>query len=313
MNDNNTQAESTVSAYVHTMQIASAEMPTQDKFYSKGNPRPTARGFLTAVNPNKYCGYDIGSYTELMIDLNEIADDLEIYDWYVDRQDIAIDIQKPYLELRKVNKYLINLFALYMNNPNVTERLGARDLKSRSLYIKGRKYAFEIYDKTLESNGRRQVTRCEFRFLLLQPETDVFKDLYQMLDSLPKQIDKLNKIMIDSLYARWVEESDPDCEGGVMTLPEFYRKYAVDITTPAIARGLHDKVLSGNYNNWIKKFRSKNKLTFISKKMIADYCKYLKEAVKSYEDAPVYTLRWTPKRYLKGVPFEPKFLSEKSV
>ena len=282
-----------IAAKADTVQMVSQEMllpmdEINNKPYMSRNISVVKRGVLYPLNIDSYTSNKIDSYSKFLEVVEDIRDDLFIDSWYIDRLDIAIDIDYSYEQFYKLNNMLISLFGLYRGQiDKITDTCGQHDKRKRQLLYSDRKISFAIYDKALESHYREPYNRCEFRFKLLTENTSktVFERIYTILDSLPKYINKLNELKIKKLYSIWLKESKPDYKNTpVKSLPEFFRRYGNDIFTVEIARGLHDKVLKGNYDNWIKKYRQKGgNLQFISKKNITAYCRLLKNAVRRYE------------------------------
>ena len=278
-------------AYTHTLQMVSEELaiPIEEanqRPYLTKNISRVQRGILYPINANKFVHRDIESYEELVSVLDLIKQDLEVDEWFIDRQDIAVDTTASYDELYKINRMLVLLFGLHTNNKNVTSIEGIRELKKRALVCHDRKYELYIYDKRLESGGKYPYSRCEFRFKLLDANhrNKVLQELCKMLRVLPKHLDELNKLKIDTLYKLWLTESAPDYKNTpVHSLPEFFRRHGDDIFTTNIARGLHDKILKGKYENWIGHYRqSGGNIHFIRKTEIKNYCNSIKKAVENY-------------------------------
>lgn len=278
-------------AYVHTLQMVSEElaMPIEQanqKPYLTKNISRVQRGILYPVNPNKFVQKDIERYDELTEVLDLIRQDLEIDEWFIDRQDIAVDTTVSYDQLYKINRMLVLLFGLHTNNKNVTSIEGVRELKKRALVCHDRKYELYIYDKRLESGGKYPYSRCEFRFKLLNANNrdKVLQELCKMLRTLPKHLDELNQLKVYALYNLWLIESAQDYKNTpVRSLPEFFRRHGNDIFTTTIARGLHDKILPGKYENWIGRYRqSGGNIHFIRKTEIQNYCNSIRKAVENY-------------------------------
>ena len=278
--------------YVHTLQMVSDEMtlPLEEigaRHYMVKNAKITQRGALYPINPNKFKGCDILSLTELQAVLEEIREDLCIDTWAVDRQDIAVDTGTSFDALFKINKLLVSLFGIYTGRNNVVEINDAITLKRRALTVSDRRYELYCYDKAEESKGKYPYSRCEFRFKLLDDKSrdNIFKRLYETLDALPKLLPIYNQLKAEALYQRWLSESSPDCTSTpVKSLPEFFRRYADDISTLEIAKELHGRIAQGNFRNWIDKFRARgNKIHFIKKTEFRAYCQAIKKSVKLYE------------------------------
>ena len=279
--------------YTHTLQMVSQELPlpmeeVNAKPHILKNVRYTQRGVLYPINVNKFAGRDIDSLSEMYSLLDEIRQDLLIDKWELDRQDIAIDTGVSFDELYKLNKMFVSLFGVYQNKTNLMAINDAVTLKKRALTCTDRKFELYIYDKNAESGGKYPYSRCEFRFKLLDSKSrdKIFKRLYDTLDALPNLVEALNRVKIETLYQKWLEESNPNCRNTpVRSLPEFFRRYGDDIFTIEIARGLHDRIANGSYKNWINKYRRRgNNIHFIKKNELKAYCKAIKKAVQKYEN-----------------------------
>ena len=63
---------------------------------------------------------------------------------------------------------------------------------------------------------------------------------------------------------------------------EFVRRYNDDIFTREIAMGLYSKIYSGNFNNWLKKFKRNSKIDFITNSQLQDIMNEMKIALNRY-------------------------------
>jgi hypothetical protein len=72
-------------------------------------------------------------------------------------------------------------------------------------------------------------------------------------------IKKVEKQKIDYLYQIWGKERNlAHSSMQAQNFSEFVRRYSDDIFTREIAMGLYSKIYSGNFNNWLKKFKRNN-------------------------------------------------------
>lgn len=283
-------------AYTHTLQMVSEECfyPFEDinqKSFMTKPVRHTQRGIIYPINPNKYCCWwkdrDIESAKELEIVLERIKEDLSLTSWKIDRQDIAVDTEKSYDELYKLNLMFAELFGLCKRKKNVADISNTYKLKKTGIVCTDKYYELCIYDKNEESNDKYPYSRCEFRFKMLSDvrREKVYQTIYNTLSEIPEYIEELNKIKIEALYNKWLEETSKKCKNTqINSLPEFFRRYGNHIYTVDIARGLYNRIYKGNYNNWIKRYRQAgNKIEFYKTSNIVTYCNKIKKAVQRYE------------------------------
>lgn len=215
---------------------------------------------MYTMNPNKY-GSTICSLADFTQTMEHICDELEISDFNIVRLDVAINSPVPYERFYKINNYLKELYAAFLNENNSYLTMGA-DLKKRSLKVTNRDFELEIYDKDQESKGKDPAkTRIEFRYKRLhknQTPKDVLKSVCKVLDALPNYISELNKKKIDQLYAEYLKENEKDYEGRVTSLPSFVSKYADFIYNTDIMNGLYSKCHTGKCKNWLYRYRACN-------------------------------------------------------
>ena len=273
---------------VHTVQMRSGELLNENvlsrdcKYLSKNLDRYTKRGLLYKINPNEYMG-PLYKYSDFKLIMEAIQEELEISEWEYDRIDVAVDSTSSYEDLFKINKYLISLLDLCMGSDSFTDTRGGMKLEKRSLKTWKRKLDIEVYDKNLESEGKHPYTRCEFRFKLLNKEREqrIFDDIYAMLDGCKIHIDDLNKTKTKCLYKIWCKEKK---EGTVLSINEFYRKYADEIYTVEISKELFRKITKNEsrYKDWIGNFRRKLDIKFVSRRSLDQYISNIKDAIESY-------------------------------
>lgn len=258
--------------------------------YMTKNISHTARGTLFPINPNHYIkGLTITSQQDLIRVLENIRQELMIDEWDIDRQDIAIDTDRTFNELFKLNSMFILLFGISTNNvTNTTDTRSKITLKKRALTCHSKKYELQMYDKDDESNGKYKVTRCEFRFKLLTNDNrdKIFEQLYDTLNNIPHCIDTLNKLKIETLYNLWVEHHNYVSDTPISNLTDFFKRYGDEIYTVDIAKGLYERIQGGKYENWIKGYRRNYKIQFFTKSDIKRYCESMIKAVKVYENTP---------------------------
>lgn len=277
------------SAIIHTLYGKSSEALLSEADILK---KPYMKWFHIAggkavytMNPNKY-GSTICSLADFTQTMEHICDELEISDFNIVRLDVAINSPVPYERFYKINNYLKELYAAFLNENNSYLTMGA-DLKKRSLKVTNRDFELEIYDKDQESKGKDPAkTRIEFRYKRLhknQTPKDVLKSVCKVLDALPNYISELNKKKIDQLYAEYLKENEKNYEGRVTSLPSFVSKYADFIYNTDIMNGLYGKCHTGKCKNWLYRYRASGKtLTLYTKGDLVAYLKLIKTAVKNY-------------------------------
>lgn len=276
-------------AYTHTLQTCSTVCPLplpeiNQKSYISRNAKHTARGVIFTLNANKYVGCDIDTLTTLLAALSDIQAELQVDEWRLDRLDIAIDTLSSFDELYKFNLMFAHLFRIHTNNNNDVVINGLSDNKKRAIVINHRKFELYIYDKLLESKGIHPYSRCEFRFKLLNINdvAVIIKRLEGVLTALPKYVEALNKEKIQFLYDEWQKEHAQSCNKRIKSFSEFVRRYDNHIFTREILKGIYCKVMSGNFEQWLYKFRKENFLVLISCNDMLRYCKGMKQAIRMY-------------------------------
>jgi len=248
------------------------------------------------LNPNKYENL-IDNLSEYKQTLSKILKELYIEDFNVSRLDIAINTKTEFDNIYKIDNYLKELYAAHIGEDNNYFITGA-NFHKRNLKVSSRDYEFVIYNKKLESKGKDPAnTRIEFRFKRLGVKKNVntaVNDIIKIFDELPKHIEELNKIKVEQLYAKYLEEISPDYEGRITSLQIFVTKYADHIFNTDILKGLYSKLYSGECKNWLYRYRASGKtLTLYSKEDITSYIKLVKKSIKNYAKS-------TPKQSLSG-------------
>ena len=217
----------------------------------------------------------IEEFNQMVHDFN-ISNDADIE---LNRVDIAIDTNLDYYENFKFILYMFELITYSDKKSDKWYTTNLETLQENSTKQIGRKRDIVFYDKEDESKGRHLFnTRMEFRYKDLK-SLDFIKHINKVIDlinSIEQNIELLDKNMTNRLIRLYGKEIN---NGNVKSLSEFVRKFNKYIYTTEIMKDLYDGTgLTGNYENWIKRYRKSNKLEFISKSRIQ---RYRIETVKS--------------------------------
>lgn len=237
------------------------------------------------INPNNFPNKNTG-YISCLRELNKVfAAILErhgIKQYVIHRVDIAINTKWKYEDCYKLNCYLNNLDAV---RAGIKNDYYTNDFKFEKRTVKNKKggYEFEIYNKELESNGRNEAkTRLELRFTGYNDLTfeNAIDKAVDILNKLPKHIDKTSKQRIEELSKRYKAEID---SGYVTNLTEFVVRYNEFIYSTKILNGLYNSCMSGTASGWLHKFKmSGHMIELYSKKDIKEYVTVLKNVLYQY-------------------------------
>lgn len=249
------------------------------------NARLKKRGYLYPIDVNRLNGIEIDNLTDFLIAIDVIRDDLLIEEWTFDRLDFAFDIMFESDDIVKYSLFFTTLFSYITGIKNAIAIKDINTHKDKASLIKNPFFEFQVYDKKLESNNRYPYTRFEFRFKSLKN-----KDIYSVIERLQKLLDGITDIKIqevenqriNDLYTLWQKECQKSCVTQTKNFSEFVRRYSNSIITRNIAKGLYNKICTGNFNSWLKKFRRNNEIYFITKSEIKNIAREMKIALNSY-------------------------------
>lgn len=274
---------------IHTLQLKSREMIYDMDDINKtpyANAKHTKSDKITyKINPNKLRG-DCQSYYDFVETMREIAYNLGIEEEYrIERADIALNTTTPFLDLYKINNYLAALIFSRKGTRNKDSYFTMdRDFILRNISGGNRDFHLAIYNKEAESQGRTSWrTRIEFRCMRIGKGTtldEVIKSLLDMLSRLPEQIESLNDEQSWRLYQLYNQESQ---NGHISSFTEFVGKHAVHIYNREILKRLHNTILSGNFDTWLRDYRRRGRtITLYNRGDIAEYIRILKSALRKY-------------------------------
>lgn len=228
-----------------------------------------------------------------IIDVNQVA---------LDRVDYCFDYTDNFSEMYKLNNILILLYALEIKADikDTIETNQVLDQRKTSLtaYNKGKTKQLYIYNKKIESDNRHPYnTRQEFRQLKLSAQrftTNNVKDVLQvnvaMLDRLINNFYAMEQQKIHFLYELYLKEL---AENKVHSFNSFVTRYNEQFTTRRICEEVYKMTgHKGKFKNWIKEYRKKIKLDFVSKTEIKGSLKEMKKSLKNYMgDIPPFLLQ----------------------
>lgn len=243
------------------------------------------------VHPNrKYGRYtSIDTYSELKEVEKEMYSELGVINSQEvekERVDIYIDTVKTFAEMEKLSTTITGLYALEKKAEKVWKNVDFWNEKVNGFNVKQRGYWLTIYDKNLESNGNHLFnTRIEFRFIKQGNSASLdglkkMKELVELLDRLPNNLEAYEEKKADKLYKMYVEAVSKD---EVSNFTAFVQANKDSIATSRMCELLYNKVgLKGSYANWMRKFKKKHEITFLSKSEIKSNLSEMKKAVKNY-------------------------------
>jgi hypothetical protein len=255
-------------ASIHTVEIRSEQTPDfseadESLITKKRLVKDERTGKITnyiVVNPNNYYeGEDdeVWCYSDFEDVMTDFTETLKLHDREYSRIDIRVDCYEDrYLEYFKLNSLLTGLLSnkfTFRNNES-TISMGQKTRFKNSVYLKGRLWDIEYYDKKKESQDKFPCkARLEFR-LRLNRQTrkaipDVVALLFDRLENLDTYYDECLENFNNHLYThyKWVEEHEP---------------------------------LKGRKDN-VTPYVKENQDAFFSRKQIREFCKMCE--IKNYE------------------------------
>lgn len=279
---------------IHTVQMLSEDFDidieglkiiNQKKYIIRPSARICKNGCLLPINANKLYNREIDTLSGFLEAMQQIQRELGVPDWNFNRVDFAFDTPLKYDSIYKYSAYIISLFSASTGIKNAIDIQDINTKKKRALTLKSPAIEIQIYDKALESNNRQPYTRFEIRFKNIR-DADIYslaERLHKLIDSLSVVIKKVEEQKVNYLYQIWKKEHNLSHSSlQTQTFSEFVRRYNDDIFTRKIAKGLYYKIHSGNFNNWLKKFKRNNKIDFIADSEIQDIMNEMKIALNRY-------------------------------
>jgi len=259
--------------------------------YIKSRVVDAEKGTMTiGMSLNRRRGHynRLNSLSEHIEEFNQMIDDFKIINKDIielNRVDIAIDTNLDYYENFKFFLYMFELITYDDKKSDKWYTTNLETLQENTIKQYGRKREIEFYDKEDESRGRHLYkTRMEFRYKEIK-STDFIKHIdkvFNLVDAMTQNIELLNQNMSNRLIRLYNKEIQ---NKNVKSLSEFVRKFNKYIYTNEIMRDLYNKTgLTGNYENWIKRYRKSNKLEFISKHKVEQYKKDCIKSLKVYKE-----------------------------
>lgn len=277
-------------AHIHTIQL-SIEAPLNHAEF--GRKRYVKDYFIRndrlriVINPAKY-GADIRNVADLEEIMERIMGELDLNesDVRIDQVHVAIDTDTPFEWLYKLNCYVKELFAMYLNADNAYRCVGD-DMRKRNTIVLNRSMVLEIYDKEQESGGYYPTrTRMEFRFKRVWKRQGMRESLERVcgiLDALPRYIKALDSMKDKQLKIAYGSNLESDCEGRAIHLSEFVGRYADHIYTQSVLKWLHGRSRKGQCKHWLYRYRKSGRtLTLFPPSLLTAYLGYIQQAVRQF-------------------------------
>lgn len=237
----------------------------------------------------QYSEEELDRLSKYMDKLKEKLNQLEAEDVIMNRIDIAIDTNNYKFDNDlKLLLYIAELLTIRkVKTGDLWFNTSMRDLQANCIKFNPRNnnsFELSIYNKAKETIGFPYATRIEFRRKRLKGSVDDsekwIRDILDKLDSLEGRMGYVNDFMIDRLTNLYKLELDKE---KVKNFSEFVRKYDNYFYTLDILKGVYKNTgLKGSYKKWLEKFRTVNKLNFMTKTDIRQFVKSSKKAIKVY-------------------------------
>lgn len=244
------------------------------------------------------------TYNYFKQQLEWVLKDLKIIDTNkvnLDRVDYCFDYDNSFGQMYKLNNMILLLYALEIKADlkNIIETNTILDQERTSLqaYNRGKSKQLYIYNKAIESDNRHLYdTRQEFRQMRLSLElndTNVIKVLkanYEMLNRLQYNFETMQQVKIKHLYELYLREV---AEGKINSFSVFITRYQEQIGTRYICEQLYFLTgHKGKFKNWIKDYRKKVKIKFVSESELKKTLSDMKKSVKAFWGSDIPLFLW---------------------
>lgn len=274
---------------VHTLQMVS-NIQTLDldeanrKHYKVGNKRirQSDNKIYFPLNPSKFIGHEITNLTELYFAVEVMREDLGVSEWLFNRVDIAFDIAESFDRLYPFLVYFFGLSCAAANIKHGLRNTELDNLKNTALSVKGHNLEIQFYDKCYQSGGKYQFTRLEFRFRGLNTDNlyPTLERCKRLIGNIIHYVGFLNSERINSLKMQWKKDLN---NGNIHTFAEFVRKYNFYIPNRTVLKVIYTDCFCGkNFDFWLKYYRKKTELNFISQNQLNTICKKMCAALDIY-------------------------------
>lgn len=210
----------------------------------------------------------------------------------ITRVDQCFDYKHSFDNMYKLNNMLTLLYALEIKAElkDVIERNTVLGQIKTSIEAqnKGKSKQLYIYNKDIESDSRHPYsTRQELRIKRLKLQGINFNDIdailnlnYDILGRLSYNFYAMEDLQIKYLYALYCKELE---ERKIYSFNSFIIRYNEQITTRRICEELYYCTNHrGQFKNWIKEYRKKIDLQFVSKYEVETSIKNMQRATKKY-------------------------------
>lgn len=235
-------------------------------------------------------GAETYTYKYFMEQLRWIYKDLGVIDLNqvkIDRVDYCFDYEDRFEDLYKLNNILVVLYGLEIKADfnDMIECNTILEQKKTSLSARnvGRTKQILVYDKKTESKNRHPYsTRQEMRVMRLDNKSiqDAIQVHYDVLDRLESNFYSMEQIKIQHLYELYQKELN---EGKVHSFTAFVTRYNEQIVTRRICEELHRRTgHTGKFKNWLKEYRKRNVIEFISKEDVRVMISEMRKSMRSY-------------------------------
>lgn len=238
------------------------------------------------ISPNMITGeyipiFSINDFVNSMEEVFEIIGVIENDKINIRRIDIAVDLDIDYIESFKKILFLFELITLEDKKSDRWYTTNLNTLKNNSLISKGRSIEICFYNKKEESCQKHYApTRFEFRFKRVSS-----KDYLMHINKVKKIVAKIEVSILrleENMSARLISLWDSE-KKEVKSFSEFVRRYDRYFYTIRILEHVYKRAgLSGNFNNWLKKFRKNNDLLLFSKSDVIRFKCEVNKAIKEY-------------------------------
>lgn len=209
----------------------------------------------------------------------------------LDRLDYCFDSESSFENMYSLNNILLLLYALEIKADlkNVIETNTILDQQQTSMtaYNKGKTKQLYIYNKTVESDNRHPYnTRQEVRQMRLTLKLNsesverVIESNVEMLKRLEFNFNVMEQQKINYLYELYLKELS---EQKIHSFTSFITRYQEQITTRKICEELYYLAgHKGKFKNWLKEYRKKVNLKFISKTEMKKSLTEMRKSIKSF-------------------------------
>lgn len=238
-------------------------------------------------------GDETYTYSYFLKRLHFMIEDLGIKDYskiQLNRVDYCFDYEENFNTMFKLNNLLSALYGLEVKakfkDMIESNTLFEQERTNITIANEGKTKQLYIYNKELQSNGKHPYkTRQEFRYKRLRNRTitEILDSNYSMIDSLYDNFDIVEQLKVDKLFKLFKNKMDAHIIGD---FKDFVKCYNDQIVTRKICEELYYKTgHTGKFNNWLKGYRKRNAITFVTKHELKKMFSAMKSSIKNYRGA----------------------------